>query len=98
MVNNKQQDVVRRARRTNRTGMSQFDGQRIAVILRRRDTKTVVCGKAFFVKDDYVGNSLQIRLDDGESGRPVLILSEREWNGRIIPDLHYGCKYSLVVE
>ncbi len=100
MISNEQHDVVGSTgthRRLNRVGLSEFDGQSMAVILDKGQNRIVLRGKAAFVRDDAVGNSLQILLEDDEAGQPVLILSESEWNGRIIPDFHHGCDFCLVI-
>ena len=82
---------------TKRVDLSAFDGHRIAVVFDRKDQRVVMRGKACFVRDETIGNMLRISLDDEEPGRPVLMISEQDWNGRIIPDFHYGCDYCLIV-
>jgi len=77
--------------------LSEFDGLRMAVILGADTGRIVLRGTACFVRDDAVGNTLQIHLDDQEPGQPVIVIAEREWKGRIIPDFHYGCHFSLIV-
>ncbi len=101
MISGKQHDVVADAaglRRAKQAGLSEFDGQSLAVVLHRGQTRIVLRGRAAFVRDDAVGDSLQILMDDDEPGQPVLILSENEWNGRIIPDFHHGCDFCLVID
>jgi hypothetical protein len=100
MIRNRQHDVVpsvpdRRA--AKRDSLSEFDGQKMAVIMTRGARRVVMCGTAAFVRDDAVGNTLNIRLEDCEPGHPVLVISENEWDGRIVPDFHYGCDFCLVV-
>lgn len=101
MTINEQHDVVgsaRGRRLSKRTGLSEFDGQSVAVILRKKGRREIVMrGTAAFVRDDAVGNSLQIALNDDQPGQPLVILSEEEWNGRIIPDFHHGCDFCLVI-
>ncbi len=100
MIKNKQQDVVAGVdgqQPPKRVGLAEFDGQRLAVVLRRGRDEVVMRGKASFVRDTTVGSSLCIRLDDEEPGQPVLMLSEEEWNGRIVPDFHHGCDFCLVI-
>ncbi len=80
-----------------RADLSSFDGHRIAVVIEGRSHKTVLRGRATFVRDETVGNTLRIRLDDEEPGHPVLMINEDEWNGRIIPDFHHGCSFCLIV-
>lgn len=102
MITNKQRDVVPRSssppRRTKRVDLSEFDGQRLAVILNNAGQRTVLRGTATYVRDEAVGSALNIELDNEEPGHPVLVISESEWNGRIIPDFHFGCRFSLVFE
>ena len=69
----------------------------MAVVMRRGPERVVLRGTATYVRDDAIGNTLNIRLDQQEPGHPVLVISEREWDGRIIPDLHHGCDYCVLV-
>lgn len=78
--------------------LSAYDGQRIAVILDRDRRRIVLQGTATFIQDDALGNALNIQLDNDEPGQPVLVISEEEWGGRIIPDFHHGCKFSLILD
>ncbi|MBM4092879.1 MAG: hypothetical protein FJ276_26245 [Planctomycetes bacterium] len=87
-----EQETVRRI------DLSAFDGQRMAVLLERGAKRVVLRGTAAFVRDDAIGNVLCIRLENKEPGEPVLIISEEKWLGRIIPDLHFGCSYCLIVQ
>ena len=80
-----------------RVDLSAFDGHRIAVVIEQTNHKTVLRGTAVFVRDESVGNTLRIRLDDEEPGHPVLMISEDQWDGRIIPDFHHGCSFCLFV-
>lgn len=101
MITRGQREVARRIKgqqSSNRVSLSEFDGQRTAVIVRSGGKKIVLCGMAYYVRDTAAGNSLRIQLDEDEPGQPVLILSEAEWKGRIIPDFHYGCDFCLVVD
>ncbi len=90
--------VATRPASTDQVCLSAFDGQRMAVELRRGPRRVVLRGTAVFVRDDAIGNTLNIRLDEGEPGHPVLVVSEREWDGRIVPDFHHGCAFCLVVD
>jgi hypothetical protein len=82
----------------DRVDLSEYDGQRICVIFDQKRPRIVLQGTARFIQDDAVGNALNIQLDNDEPGQPVLVISEEEWQGRIIPDFHYGCKYSLILD
>jgi hypothetical protein len=101
MSRHEQQDVVGATPerlRAKQRGLSEFDGQKMAVEMVRGARRIVLCGKAVYVRDDLLGGTLRIRLDDAEPGNPVLIFSESEWSGRIVPDFHHGCDFCLVVE
>ena len=101
MIRNRQHDVVPPCPidgRENAAGLSEFDGQKMAVVMTRGTRRVVMCGTAAFVRDDAVGNTLNIRLEDCEPGHPVLVISENEWDGRIVPDFHYGCDFCLIVD
>ncbi|MCU0959167.1 MAG: hypothetical protein MUF48_03605 [Pirellulaceae bacterium] len=78
--------------------LSEFDGQRMAVIVSRPSGRVVLRGTAEFVRDDAIGNTLNIRIDEPEPGHPVLVIAERSWRGRIVPDFHHGCKFCLTVD
>jgi hypothetical protein len=82
------------------TGFAAFDRHSVAVILTRSGgkPKLVLRGQAVYVRDDHLGNALRIELVDDPVGQPVLLLAESTWQGRIIPDFHYGCDFCLVVE
>lgn len=84
-------------RAAKRGGLSEFDGQKMAVIVTHGTRRVVLCGTAVFVRDDTVGNTLSIRLEDCEPGHPVVVISENEWSGRIVPDFHFGCDFCLIV-
>lgn len=101
MISRNKHDVFRAPRRRGqlkRAAFSDFDGQRMAVVLLEGRKRQVLRGTAAFVRDDAVGNSLQILLEDSEPGQPILILAEGDWTGRIIPDFHHGCDYCVVID
>ena len=91
------QRAVSRRQMRREVPLSAFDGQRMAVEMRRGGERIVLRGTAVYVRDDAVGNTLTIRFDDGQPGHPVLVVSESEWDGRIVPDFHYGCEFCLIV-
>jgi hypothetical protein len=70
----------------------------MAVIVSRPSGRVVLRGTAEFVRDDAIGNTLNIRLDEPEPGHPVFVIAERSWRGRIVPDFHHGCKFCLIVD
>ena len=80
---------------TAKYDLSQFDNCRIAVVLNPGQDPLV--GNASFQRDDSMGNILRIAID-GELGNPEIIIRESTWKGRIIPDLKFGCDYSLIVD
>lgn len=78
--------------------LSEFNGERMAVVVNRPSGRVVLRGTAEFVRDDAIGNTLNIRIDEPEPGQPVVVIAERSWSGRIVPDFHHGCKFCLIVE
>lgn len=101
MISSRQQDVVRNAggyQPSRRVRLSEFDGLNLAVIMRSAGKRIVLRGRAVYVPDTVAGNSLRIRVAGSEPGDPVVVLSEENWNGRTIPDFHYGCDFCLVIE
>ncbi len=100
MISKEQQDVVAGLGGqlpSTPVRLAEFDGQRMAVVLHKAGKRIILRGTASFVRDDTVGNTLKIWLEDDEPGQPVLMLSEVEWNGRIVPDFHFGCDFCLVI-
>ena len=100
MIRNRRPDIVLPAadpRASKQASLADFDGHRMAVVMRRGGDRVVLHGTATFVRDDSIGNTLNIRLDKNEPGHPVLVISEKEWDGRIIPDLHHGCDFCVLV-
>ena len=79
-----------------RTSFAQFDGKRVSAILKQGGREFVCVGVAHFQRDDRLGNILRIDPTDPQPGSPQLILTESEWKGRIIPDLHYGALYCFI--
>ncbi len=101
MISNKQGQVHPPASRSamgKRTDLSEYDGQRLAVVMQRDGGRIVLRGKASFVGDELLGNVLNIHLDNAEPGSPVVVIAEDQWDGRIIPDFHFGCKYCLMLK
>ncbi len=101
MIRNDQQHrmLARSAHASRPTvSLSGFDGERMAVILTRPTGRLVLRGTAEFVRDDAIGNTLNIRLDEPEPGHPVVVIAEQAWRGRIVPDFHHGCKFCLICE
>lgn len=82
---------------SDRLDLADFDGQRMSVVLDLESGRIVIRGTARFVRDDAIGNTLNIQPDDDEPGHPVIVISENDWGGRIIPDFHYGCQFSLII-
>ncbi len=101
MISNKRHDVgagAAGAERSKRVSLADFDGQRLAVVVRNGQREVVMQGTATFVRDTAVGNSLRIHFGGDEPGDPVLMLSEDEWHGRIVPDFHHGCDFCLMID
>jgi hypothetical protein len=80
----------------NRSDFSAFDGQRIAVVMDHGGKRFVWRGDAHYVLDEKLGHVLRVSLDDPMSGSPAIVIAESDWDGRVIPDLQYGCKYCLI--
>lgn len=78
------------------TSFAQFDGKLVSVVLKQGRREVVWIGLAMFQRDDRLGNILRIEPSEAQPGSPHLILSESEWSGRIIPDLHHGAVYSFI--
>ena len=80
-----------------RKGFAQYQGKRIAIVLPWRDRSRMFSGVAQYEDDELLGPVLRIRLRKGKSpGETDLIISEREWNGRILPDSLHGCDFSFI--
>jgi len=100
MISDKQGQVqppVSRSGTGKRTDLSEYDGQRMSVVMQRDGGRIVLQGTAAYVGDELLGNVLNIHLGNGEPGAPVVVIAEDQWDGRIIPDFHFGCKYCLVL-
>ncbi len=76
--------------------LSGFDGQRIAVVMKHGGRKMVWKGTALYTEDPNMGKVLRISIESKEAGDPVIVIAEKEWSGRIIPDLEHGCKFCLI--
>lgn len=97
MISNEPRDVNGQSL-PRRMTLADFDGESMAVVLRKKRREIVVRGTAAYIRHDTVGNALRIQLDDDPAGHSALLLSEDEWSGRIIPDFHYGCRYCVVFD
>jgi hypothetical protein len=101
MISNKPRNVAGQVNGQSlprRMTLADFDGESMAVVLRKKRQEIVVRGTAAYIRDDTVGNALRIQLDDDPEGHSALLLSEDEWSGRIIPDFHHGCRYCVVFD
>ena len=77
---------------TTRIDFSEFNEERVAIQL----PQLVFCGVASFQRDDTLGNVLRISGLKAEPGAPEIILTENDWDGRIIPDLKNGCHFCFI--
>ena len=84
----------RLGRRTS--DLSALDGRSVAVILRQAGREFVIRGTAMFQRDDALGNILRITVPDDQHAETALIISEQDWQGRIIPDVTYGCDLCII--
>ncbi len=101
MIRNEQPDMFpARSPRASRpaASLAEFNGERMAVIMSRPSGRLVLRGTAEYIYDDTIGHALNIRLDEPEPGHPVVVIAERSWSGRIVPDFHHGCKFCVIVE
>jgi hypothetical protein len=54
-------------------------------------------GMAKYQNDRLLGPVLRIRLARGKSASETdVLISEKEWTGRIEPDRHYGCDFCFI--
>ena len=100
MISNKHHRIVESVDAhtlSHRVALADFHGESMAVMLRAGQRQVVLRGTATYVRDATLGNSLRIELDDDQAGHTVLVLAEDQWNGRIIPDLHHGCSFCVVI-
>ena len=80
-----------------RRGFSPYHGKRIAIVLMYRDRATMFSGMAQYQDDELLGAVLRIPLKRGKSpGETDLIISEREWDGRVLPDSLHGCDFLFI--
>ena len=77
-------------------GFSRFDQELVSVLLKKPEGDFVFVGVASFQRDDQLENILRIEPADPQPGNTHLILTEKGWKGRIIPDLHYGGRYCFI--
>jgi hypothetical protein len=78
-------------------GFAQYQGKRIAIVLMHRDRPTRFAGVAQYQEDELLGPVLRIPLKKGKSpSQTDLIVSEVEWNGRVLPDPLHGCDFSFI--
>jgi len=84
------------ARQTISVSLDQFDQERVAVILRQGEDEIVFRGIATFHRDDKLERILRICNDEKTPGNPEIILSEKSWQGQIIPDFQHGCRFCFV--
>jgi len=82
--------------RSKRTDISCLDGRSVTVILRQRGRQYVYRGTAAFQCDDLLGNVLTVTAAGPQTGDPKLIFTEKDWKGRIIPDLEYGSELCMI--
>jgi hypothetical protein len=76
---------------------SRYDRKRIVLVLNNRGRPTLFRGTARCEQDSLLGCVLRIRLDAGaDAGETDLLISEKEWSGRITPDPYYGCHYCFI--
>jgi len=75
---------------------SRFHQELVSVLLKKPERDFVFVGVAKFQRDDQLGNILLIEPANSQPGNPHLILTEKGWKGRIIPDLHDGGRFCFI--
>ena len=79
--------------------LAELDGKEIAVLLHVAGCGRVLRGTGHYERSENDGNSLRIELYDADDpGSSALILDEDQWDGRIVPDIRYGCEYDIELE
>jgi hypothetical protein len=79
------------------SGFAQYHGKRIAIVLMYRRRATMFWGTAQYQDDQLLGPALRIRLQGGKSPNETdVIIAEKEWNGRVVPDSLYGCDFCFI--
>ena len=74
----------------------QYDKRRFAVLLGGPEASQPLRGMAHFERDHQLGDALRIILDGDLPGSPVVVVCERAFSGRILPDEKYGTDYCLL--
>ena len=78
-------------------GFAQYHGKRIAIVLMYRNRPTMFWGAAQYQDDELLGPVLRIRLQGGTSPSETdVIIAEKEWDGRVMPDSLYGCDFCFI--
>ena len=80
------------------SGLSRFDGYRIAVMLLHGSRHRVITGTARFKQEKSLGNVLRIRVEDDEFGDPEVVISEDDWTGQFAVDRLFGCDYFILLQ
>lgn len=76
--------------------LSQFNQARVAVVLEGVSRPVLCRGEAHYERDASLGNILRIWMDDGATSGACLIVAERGWDGRVVPDSEFGCDYRFI--
>jgi hypothetical protein len=78
-------------------GFAQYHGKRIAVVLMHRNQAMMFWGAGRYEDDAQLGPVLRIQLNrDRSPAETDVIISEREWCGRVVPDTLYGCDFCFI--
>jgi hypothetical protein len=71
--------------------------KRIAVLMHPTLDAHVLRGTGVFEQHELLGNVLRICIDnpsdEAANGTFDVLIQEREWTGRILPDTTYGCDF-----
>lgn len=77
---------------------AQFDRKRVGVVLMRGGKSMMFCGTSAFTEDEVLGPVLRIALEpSGAGGETTVLIAEREWQGRIVPDGLYGLDHFFIL-
>lgn len=72
-------------------------GQKVSVVIHRESQAAPLRGTASYEEHKSLGAVLRISLESGVHGAEAnILISEREWRGRIETRPEYGCNYSVI--
>lgn len=76
---------------------SKYDGLRIAILFKNDDDIVPVRGIARYELDPTLGSVLRVQpTDDAQDVNCKLLITEADWDGQILQDLQYGCRFCFL--